>query len=403
MDTSPLLALDRSMRRKDGDGHLHVEMTNVSKANVCPYYGREIPNGAELGLDPHAVYMLYRDPAELQAAAHTIEGKPVLLHHKPLTSEDHPEELVVGSVGTGAAYVHPYLRAPISVWRQDAIDAVEADPDDDEYQGELSPGYRYRADMSPGRSPEGVAFHGRMRDIKFNHLAIVKEGRTGHDVIVADEAPQGLSDMRFKTFFTALAAALPALKAEQVVALDAALDAEFKKATAEDGFPDMSAEDKRVALDKFCAKTGKAMDKLTEDEKTEAYKTAKDMKPATGSPATGQAADEAVVSAAVAAALKGHVSKADADKLALDAAAAARAETHALYTARKEVEPTVGVVALDSAEAVYRFALGHLKVDHKEIPAAALGALYTQAAKTAAAPVIATDTAFDVSSIWIRG
>lgn len=402
MDTR--LAFDRSMRRKDVDGHLHVEMTNVSKANVCPYLGREIPDSEAIGLDPNAIYMLYRDPAELQAAAQSIEGKPVLFTHKPVTAEQHPEELVVGSVGTGAEYKHPFLQAPMSVWRQDAIDAVEADPEDDEYQGELSPGYRYRADMSPGHTPEGVAFHGRMRDIKFNHLAIVKEGRTGHDVIVADELPLGLQDMRFKTFFIALAAAIPTLKAEQVVALDAALDAEMPKAPAIDAFPDMSAEDKKVALDKFCSKTGKAMDKLTDEDKAEAYKTAKDMRAATGNPATGHAADAALVKtavdSAVAEALKGTLTKADADKLTLDAATAARAQIHALYTARKDVESTVGVVAMDSAEAVYRFALDHLKVDHKEIPSAALAALYTASAKTAAAPALAADAAFDVSSIW---
>lgn len=401
------------MRRIDADQHLHVEMTNVSKANVCPYYGREIPDAQALGLNPNAVYMLYRDPAELAAGAHTIEGKPLLMHHQPVTSDDHPAELVVGAVGTGAKYEHPYLRAPMSVWRQDAIEAINADPDSDEYQGELSPGYRYRADMSPGTSPEGVAFHGRMRDIKFNHLAIVKEGRTGHDVIVADEAPIGLSDMRFKTFFTALAAALPTLKAEQVVALDAALDAEFKPVVAKDAFPDMSEDAKKTALDAFCAKSGKAMDALTDEDKAEAYKTAakdaavcakKDPHASSGSTPPAPAMDEAVVSQrvtdAVTAALKDTVPKADADKLALDAAVAARSEVHALYTARKDVEPTVGVVALDSAEAVYRFALDHLKVDHKDTPATALAALYTAGAK---APAIATDSAavaFDINTIY---
>src|SRR5579872_3086577 len=126
----PFLACDKSMRRIDVDGHMHVEMTNISKANVCPYYGREIPNGKELGLDPAQIYLLYRDPAELKAAAPTLAGKPLLFHHKPVTSEDHPEALVVGSVGTDVRYEHPYLRAPLSIWRQDAIDAINADPND---------------------------------------------------------------------------------------------------------------------------------------------------------------------------------------------------------------------------------------------------------------------------------
>jgi len=402
----PLFALDRSMRRKDADGHLHVEMSNVSKANVCPYFGREIPNGKALGLDPDKVYMLYRDPAELKAAAPTLAGKPLLLHHKPITSEDHPDELVVGSVGTDIRYEHPYLRAPLSVWRQDAIDAIEADPRDPDApvpQRELSPGYRYTADMTPGVSPEGVAFHGRMREIKFNHVAIVTEGRTGHDVVVADAQPAGLLKMRFPKIIAAIAAIIPTMKATEALALDEALAVDTARKDADgdfdgDEFPDMSADAKKAALDAYCGKMGKAMDKLTAAEKREAYKAAKDSNPVPGSGKEKPAMDEATVSArvaeAVAAATKDMVPKAEADKLAQDAATAASASVHALYQARQAVEATVGVCALDSAEAVYRFALDHLKVDHKDTAVAGLPALYEASAKAAGtAPGVALDAA----------
>lgn len=400
-ETHPLMALDRSMRRKDADGHLFVEMSNISKANVCPYFGREIPNGKALGLDPNQIYQLYRDPAELKAAAQSLAGKPLLLHHKPVTSEDHPEELVVGSVGTDISYEHPYLRAPLMVWRQDAIDAVEAEPDDPAAQRELSPGYRYRADMTPGTSPEGVAFHGVMRDIKFNHAAIVTEGRTGHDVVVADEAPKELPKMKSR-FITALCAVIPGLLATQALALDEALAADaFPKKVAEDEFPDMNGDAREKAMDAYCAKMGKDKAKLSEDEKREAFKSAKDGSPASGGAATGQAADKLVVTVdakavadAVTAATKDMIPKAEATKLAQDAATAASTSVHALYTARQAVEATVGVCALDSAESVYRFALEHLKVDHKAIDASALPSLFETSAKAAAgAPVIATDAA----------
>lgn len=394
----PLIALDRSMRRKDADGHLFVERSNISKANVCPYFGREIPNGKALGLDPNQIYQLYRDPAELKAAAQSLAGKPLLLHHKPVTSEDHPEELVVGSVGTDITYEHPYLRAPLMVWRQDAIDAVEAEPDDPAAQRELSPGYRYRADMTAGTSPEGVAFHGVMRDIKFNHAAIVTEGRTGHDVVVADEAPKGIFVKHFPKIIAALAAILPSMSATQALALDEALAVDaFPKKSAEDEFPDMNEDSRMKAMDAYCAKMGKDKAKLSEDEKREAFKAAKDGSPATGGAATGQAADEAIVSArvadAVTAAIKDMIPKTEATKLAQDAATAASAGVHALYTARQAVEATVGVCALDSAEGVYRFALDHLKVDHKTIDASALPALFETSAKAVGTPAVALDAA----------
>lgn len=396
--TSPRLALDRSLRRVDADGHLHVEMSNISKANVCPYYGREIPHYVSLGLDANRVYQLYRDPVELKAAAASFAGKPLLMHHIPVTADAPATELVVGTVGTDVQFEGVHLRAPLSVWRQDAIDLIESGE-----QRELSPGYRYTADMTPGRSPDGVAFDGSMRQIMGNHVALVAEGRTGPDVVVADQNLPEFSRMKFPKLMAALAAVLPSLSAEHAVALDAALDTELKAA------PGLSEDEMKAALDAYCASGGKAMDALTDEDKTEAYARAAKDKAAKGAlpkgpeggapkPAMDEAALKLAVDAAVAKALEGMVAKADADKLAQDAAAA----VHNLYAARKAVETTVGVVALDSSEAVYRFALDHLKVEHKDVVASALAALYDASSKAAAAaPVIATDAAagFDIAEI----
>lgn len=96
-----LIALDRaSVRRIDGDGHLHVEMTPISKANVCPYYGREIPGADALGLQPDRDCQLLRDPEELARAATSFAGKPLLRLHTPVDADDHPREEVVGTIGT---------------------------------------------------------------------------------------------------------------------------------------------------------------------------------------------------------------------------------------------------------------------------------------------------------------
>jgi hypothetical protein len=54
VDASPRLAMDRAptARTKDKNGFLHVKDCRISKANVCPYLGREIPGSEALGLDP---------------------------------------------------------------------------------------------------------------------------------------------------------------------------------------------------------------------------------------------------------------------------------------------------------------------------------------------------------------
>jgi len=175
-------AFDRaSVRRTDKDGRLHLETTNISKANVCPYLGREIPGWYELGLDPNKIYKLYRDKDELAKAAPTFNNLPVLSEHVETNAENHKHKLVIGTTGTDADFTHPYLRNSMSFWDKSAIDDIE-----NEDKKELSSAYRYRADMTPGTSPEGERYDGVMRDIIGNHVALVEEGRAGPDVVVGD-------------------------------------------------------------------------------------------------------------------------------------------------------------------------------------------------------------------------
>ncbi len=186
IDSSPAgIAFDRaSARDKDRDGRLHVDAANISKATVNPYWGEEIPNFEELGLDPQKKYMLLRDPAEL-ARPHTVRSfnnLPILIKHKPASADDHPADITIGSTGTDAEFSHPYLKNSLVFWPQNAIDRIESDK-----QKQLSCGYHYRADMTPGEY-EGQHYDGVMRDIEGNHLALVEEGRAGADVVVGDAA-----------------------------------------------------------------------------------------------------------------------------------------------------------------------------------------------------------------------
>jgi 8-oxo-dGTP pyrophosphatase MutT (NUDIX family) len=175
-------AFDKSsVRRTDTDGRLHVEMTNISKANVCPYLGREIPAFQELGLKPDQIYKLYRDPDELERAATTFDNIPVLSDHVEVNALDHRPDLIIGTTGSESQFAKPFLRNSLAVWVKDAIDDIES-----EEKKELSSAYRYRADMTPGTSPEGERYDGVMRDIIGNHVALVKEGRAGPDVVVGD-------------------------------------------------------------------------------------------------------------------------------------------------------------------------------------------------------------------------
>lgn len=178
MDSARRLAFDRRMETIDG--HLVVTGCHITKANVCPYLGAEIPNSEALGLKPDKIYMLYRDAAEIQAAKESYNRIPLLMQHVAV-SADAPQQFLTVGTASGSRFTHPYLDADLTIWTREGIDAIESGA-----QRELSCGYRYVADMTPGTSPEGEKYDGRMTQIVANHIALVQAGRAGPDVMVAD-------------------------------------------------------------------------------------------------------------------------------------------------------------------------------------------------------------------------
>lgn len=349
------LAYDRqSMRNTDVDGRLHVTDCRISKANVCPYYGREIPNAEALGLEPERIYMLWRHPDELAAAASTFANLQLLLAHIPVNSADPQIEMTAGVVGSDVRFEAPYLVASLAVWTDEAKKLIET-----RAQAQLSCSYRYTADMTPGLTPEGLRYDGVMRNIIGNHVALVEEGRAGPDVLVNDAKPTETErTMKYPKLIAALIA-------RAIIAKDAkpeALDAELEKLNAKDA--DLDDEDDEGADDEVPGGEG--------------------VKPGPNKGEVGAALDAAIKAGNF---VTASDAKAMADAARVEATAAAVRDVNALHAARTQVQPLVGVVALDSADAVLRFALDHAKVDHKgikELPA--LVALVDASVKAAATP-----------------
>lgn len=182
-DSALKLAFDRdSVRSKRRDGQLVVERCHITKANVCPYKGSEIPGFQKLGLDPKKIYNLLRAPEELQKAAPSLNGVQLLRKHVPVNAEDHRPYDTVGSLGTDAEFDGEYLDNSLFVNAQDAIDDIESGR-----KKQLSAGYHYTPDMTAGNF-NGSDYDGVMRDIVFNHVALVEDGRAGPDVVVGDSA-----------------------------------------------------------------------------------------------------------------------------------------------------------------------------------------------------------------------
>lgn len=178
LDSARRVVFDRRMETIDG--HLVVTGCHITKANVCGYMGAEIPNSEALGLDPSKIYMLYRDPAEIEAAVSTYDRVPLLMQHVAVSADKPQQFLTVGTL-SNAKFSHPYLDADLTVWTREGIEAIESGE-----QKEISAGYRYVPDMTPGTSPEGEKYDGRMTQIIANHVALVEAGRAGPDVCVAE-------------------------------------------------------------------------------------------------------------------------------------------------------------------------------------------------------------------------
>ena len=179
-----------SRRSKDENGFLHVSGSHITKETVNPYYGREIPGWRERGLDPEKVYYGWRAGEELEKAAPTFNGLPLLLGHHVESAEDPQKEYRVGSSGTDASWNAPYLDNSLSVTDAVAIRAIE-----DGKAKEISCAYLYDPDFTPGEW-EGQRYDFVMRNIRGNHIALVEEGRAGADVVVADEQIKPLTRVR---------------------------------------------------------------------------------------------------------------------------------------------------------------------------------------------------------------
>lgn len=384
-----------SVRRYDADGMLHVSKTPISKANVCVYYGKEIPNSEALGLEPEKAYRLLRDPEELRKAVSTFNNKPVLNRHIGVSVLNPPKDAIIGSTGEGADFDGTYLNNSMVIWDVDSIMGIET-----ERQKENSSSYRYRLDMTPGEY-EGEAYDGVMRDIVCNHVAIVPSGRAGPDVFVYDSKPS-IGTKIMSKLDKLWAYILPKLASD---ADPEEVKKEVSKVIKDDATQaekDNESEAERLAREKRelkereerenkdREKDRRANDSETEDEKKEREEKEKAEK------------DEEDK--------KDKEKMANDSRLAMDAAIkGVEARFTALRQAERDVRPVVGELACDSAEEVYRTALKQLGCDdHATLPASALSSVFKAYARPAAmaqdsAPqFVSGDTKSDVLKM-IRG
>ena len=400
-----LLAIDKASWRTDADGRLHIALCRISKATVNPYYGREIPNCEGLGLDPGRVYRMLRPADELAKAAPTFNNIQVLSRHVAVSVDAPQEMLVAGSTGTDAAFNDPYLMNSIVIWRAEDIEAIKT-----RERCEWSCSYRYEADMTPGLHGS-EKYDGIMRNIVANHVAQIAEGRAGPDVNAYDERSVRMPlSPTAKLARAAITGYLrPKMKPGTVLALDSALSA-ITAANSKAKRPELIADVLRItapvlATDAKAEEIEKALDWMDDDEE-DAEDKAKDE-----SEGDETEAEKAAREAAEAKAAKDKrardkkardraakdtdpddkdtdMAKAD-DKKAMDAMVAGiraevMAQMQAAFEARQVVRPHVGDVSftMDSAEAIYKFALDYRGVNTRDVHPSAYRVILENLPKT---------------------
>lgn len=361
MTMTERLAFDRSMRSKDGNGHLIVERTVLSKAAVNPYHGKEIPNYERLGLDPEKIYYLLRDPVELERAAKTFSKKQLLIKHIPVDADEPEMEYTIGTTGSDIAFEGGRLYGDLSVWDGNAIAIIEA-----KKMEELSAGYAYTADMTSGEF-NGEHYDGVMRNIHGNHIALVYRGRIGRDAIISDHQTVDLeTEMKLKK------GALPVLAAQikKVLGMDAdipenqlrdilsavklGMDVSPEELDGAKDEEQKAAEAAKAAQDEEEAKK-----KATDEE--EAEKKAKDEAEAKKQASDNEKAMDSAIAATKSATIK---------------------QVTAMFGAARDVEPLVGVVAMDgftSADDVYAYALKQKGIACDGVNSAGLASLVKMA------------------------
>jgi len=379
-DTVPL----ETARSYDENGYLHVNTSNITKEQVVPYVGDTIPGWQELELDPKKVYQIYRPAEEIEKAAETFNGLPLSLDHWNMDAANMPKDKIVGSLGTDAAFDAPYLTNSLTVTDADAIKRINSG----EFR-DLSAGYLCDVDMIDGMFG-GKHYDGVMKNIRGNHVALVREGRAGHDVRVADSAWKGGENMgdAWKTLFFELTEALKN-------GGDKPMEEIKKEEVVEESAPDMTNTSPAVEAAPEVAETHdeEPVDVLA-DELREAMKAA-------GLDPEDKAAQKAFMAGIAYAKPMEDAEDACKDAETADACAKDSAPVFdkqmaaALYTAAEEVAPFVGKIsnpfAFDSAADIYKKALDAKGVEVEGVDPSAFGAMVKMLTKAApimdAAPV----------------
>ena len=132
-------------------------------------------------LEPDRIYQVYRPEEEIKKAASTFKLVPLVDDHTMLGPDFTPAEQkgVHGVLGEDIQERNGTLFADVKIFSEQLKREIQ------DGKKELSLGYFCKYDLTPGQY-NGMHYDAVQRDLKGNHIALVDNGRMGHDVRVMD-------------------------------------------------------------------------------------------------------------------------------------------------------------------------------------------------------------------------
>ena len=188
-----LLDSHKSKRSKDDNGYLMVKDNPIALSGVYDYLLSEVSDQS----DSDEIVKVCREFDDLQTNKDLFKDKPIIWKHS-WTGEQGENQRADGAITGDIEAKNGGLYADLIIYNSDLIKAIE--------QGEcyeLSPGYEAEILQEKG-SYNGEAYDYKQLLKNVNHLAVVEQGRTGHELRIHDKGFFMEKKFTIKALFDAL-------------------------------------------------------------------------------------------------------------------------------------------------------------------------------------------------------
>ena len=177
-----------SQRYTDKSGFLVCPNSVITGDDVAKYFGKEIPNGGKLGLEPYKLYNVYRPIDEIKD--NDFNGKFLLDQHLNDFGIDTTQKYNAHIIGTvyDCKEIDNQIVGTVTFTDQKSIDKL------DEGKKYLSAGYFYEPILEKGMSANGMPYDVKMTNIKANHVAHVDNPRY-KDAVIGDSNIANIVDI----------------------------------------------------------------------------------------------------------------------------------------------------------------------------------------------------------------